>query len=221
MSFDVNRALNLISDFLRRWATQLGEISERASGVFEVFSTVLVLLVLRRNGFKVEAQNLRNNVFVAKRGVRGDPNNYSFFTAERNTARYEIRQNQYIRGCHQGFYLINEDIVIMNEDSLQRTFVSQNNVVTFVSCKHLSCYPSLIADFIGEVHEIQHFRLQSRITYRHPPALLMTSGSITGGGQNLRDSLQRFRGYNIRIFGSLTPSFSNRSIRQFLRGWQI
>lgn len=221
MSFNVSRAVNLINAFLQRWATQLGEIGERASGVFEVFSTVLVMLVLRRNGFRIVAQNLRNGVFVAKRGVWGDPNRFSFFTAERDTERYEIRQNQSIQGCHQGRYLINEDIVIMDEDSLQGTTVPHNNVKSFVSCKHLSCYPSLVADFIGEVHELQNFRLRSGVTHHNPPALLMTSGSITRGGQSLRNSIQRMRGYNVRIFGSLTPSAVNGSIQQFLRGWRI
>lgn len=220
MSFDVNLAVNLVNAFLQRWAAQLGEISERASGVFEVFSTVLVILALIRNGFRIDAQNLRNGVFVAKRGIWGDPNNFSFFTAERDTEKYEIRENQFIRGCHQGFYRINEDIVIMDEDSLQGSLVSHNNVVAFASCKHLPCYPSLIADFIGEVHELQHPRLRSGRTPQHSPALLMTSGGVTSGGQNLRDSLQRRR-YNVRIFGSLTPSMSNSSIQQFLRGWQI
>ena len=221
MSFDVNRAVHLINAFLQRWAAQLGEIGERASGAFEVFSTILVMLALRRNGFRINAQNLNNGVFVAKRSVRGNPDRYSFFTAERDAKKYEIRQNQSILGCHQGSYVINEDIVIMDEDSLQGTAVSHNNVASFVSCKHLSCFPSLIADFIGEVHELQYSRLQLRRTHAHPPALLMTSGSVTRGGRDLRDSLQRLRGYNVRIFGTLTPSLSNRSIWQFLRGWRI
>lgn len=221
MSFDVNRAVNLVNAFLQSWATQLGEIGERASGVFEVFSTILVMLSLRRNGFKIQAQNVRNGVFVAKRSTMGDPNRYSFFTAERDTERYEIRQNQSIQGCHQGFYTINEDIVIMRQDSLQKRLVSHSEVVTFASCKHLSCFPSLIADFIGEVHELQYSRLRFGRTHQHPPALLMTSGSITRGGRDLRNSLERLRRYNIGIFGSLTPSLSNRFIRRFLTSWRI
>lgn len=221
MVFDKDRALNSINAFLRRWATELGEIGERASGVFEVFSTMVIILGLERNNFKIEAQNLRNGVFVAKRSVWGDPNQYSYFTAERDTESYEIRQNQFVMGCHQGFYTINEDIVILEHDSLRNRIVSHDKVVAFASCKHLPCFPSLIADFIGEVHELQYSRLQSGNPHLLPPALLLTSGSITIGGQNLMNSLQRLRGYNIKIFGSLTPSQSNQSIRQFLTTWRI
>ena len=221
MVFDKDRAVELVNAFLQSWATQLREISERASGVFEVFSTMLVMLGLRRNGFRIDARNLRNGVFVAKSSVRGDPANYSFFSAERKTERYEIRQNQNVRGCHQGYYTINEDIVIMQQNSLVGRTVSHSKVVSFASCKHLSCFPSLIADFIGEVHELQYSRLQSGSVHHLPPALFLTSGSITKGGRNLMDSLQRLRGYNVRIFGSLTPSYSNQSIRQFLTNWQI
>ena len=221
MVFDKNRAVDLINDFLQRWATQLGEIGKRDYGAFEAFSTMLVVLGLKKNRFKIHAQNLRNGVFVAKRFVWGHPNDFSFFTAQRDSESYEIRQNQYVRGCHSGFYTINEDIVIMERDSLQGRIVNHNKVVSFASCKHLSCFPSLIADFIGEVHELQYLRLQPRGADNLPPALLLTSGSITKGGHDHRNSLQRLRRYNIMIFGGLTPSYSNRSIRQFLTTWQI
>lgn len=221
MTFDKDRAVDLINDFLRSWATQLGEIGKRACGVFESFSTMLIMLGLKRNRFKIRAHNLRNGVFVVKRSTQGDPNKYSFFTAQRDSESYEIRQNQDVRGCHQGFYKINEDIVIMEQDSLGGRSVSHNKVVAFASCKHLPCFPSLIADFIGEVHELQYSRLQSSIVRQHPAALLLTSGSITKGGQNLIDSIQRLRGYNVMIFGGLSPSYQNRSIRQFLGAWQI
>ena len=221
MAFDKDRAVDLINRFLQTWSTQLGDIAERASGVFEAFSTMLVVLGLRRNGFKINAQNLRNGMFVVKRSYSGDPNNYSFFTAERDSESYEIRQNQDVRGCHQGFYKINEDIVVMEQNSLVGRIVSHSQVAAFASCKHLSCFPSLIADFIGEVHELQYSRLQSGTVPQLPPALLLTSGSITRGGQDLKNSLQRLRGYNTRIFAGLTPSYSNQSIRQFLTSWQI
>jgi hypothetical protein len=221
MSFDKDRAVNFTNAFLHRWATQLKDISERASAVFEVFCAMLVILALERNGFKIQAQNLRNGLFIAKRSVWGDPNIFSFFTAGRSTEIYEVRQNQFVKGCHQGFYVINEDIVIMEQHSLRGTTVPHDKVIAFASCKHLSCFPTIIADFIGEVHELQHFRLISGPPHQLPPALLLTSGAITRGGRDLMNSLQRLRGYNIRIFGSFTPSQSNHSIRQFLATWQI
>jgi len=221
MAFDKDLAVDLVNAFLQRWATEIGEVGERASGVFEVFCTMVVVLGLERNGFEIQAQNLRNGIFVAKRSVWGSPNNYSFFSAKRNTEDYEIRQNQFIQGCHQGFYTTNEDIVVMEESSLVRETVTHQNVTSFASCKHLPCFPSVIADFIGEVHELQYSRVQSGHPHQCPPALLLASGSITAGGRDLMNSLQRLRGYNVMIFGSLTPSRSNQSVRRFLSAWRI
>jgi len=114
--------------------------------------------------------------FCIKTGSRGYPWNFSRIVVSKGNEAAELHMNLMVRSAHDdGVYCVDVGVAkcnsIPNEKPMTTwTCVDNTHLLTFAEVKKLVVYPMLLAQFLGEVHEIKPAFLTSN-GFLHPPHL--------------------------------------------------
>jgi len=205
--------------------TQIGQSIFRATMLnriwqgFMAFCMCIIAEAFRRRGYTVNPQNYAHG-FLFKCFPSGDPNNYSYFTADRGNEHYEIRLSVSAQNLMYHGLKLNLDVVVINMNSINQDGIvdSHNDLVAFAECKNLRGFPELVATLEGMVYELQRTRLyrdsQTNYNYRIPCCLL-----LSGSGLSIQHMDRRYQSKNtsLRIFESLQPG--GHAVTSFINSW--
>jgi hypothetical protein len=150
----------------------------------------------KANGFSVKAIHPKGkSYFAVKTSTRGDPWNFSRFTATKNNKTIELHMNVLVRSAHdRGIYCVDVGVVkdhaIPAEKPKKKWRCLKNSdLVTFGEAKKLVVYPMLLAQFIGIVHEIKPWFLGCGVRKRpHPAPVLIALGHFSGNSGQIVSS---------------------------------
>lgn len=211
----VDRIKDRISSFLTTHRTETEEIASKISNIFEAFCFVLFVLHYEREGLKPKVENLTpDNIFKFRFSTAGYPWNFSYFSVRRHEENdevlFEVRHNQQVVGHYvevdtgsdekPGLFAL--DIAVIKPDGLpnppmgtkytnERTYVLNDDLITFGESKKLVAYPMLLASFYGVVHELRPEFLEGSLLpssfdlYPHPFPVLFTADFLTKGTKNV------------------------------------
>lgn len=210
---------NAVNDFLAQIGQSIFRIDilNRVWKAFMAFCMCIIAEAFRQRGYTITPQNCANG-FIFKCFPAGDPDNYSYFTVEKGSERYEIRLNIDAQNFQYNSLRLNLDVAVIRANSLgfNKIVDSQNDLITFAECKNLRGFPELVATLEGIVYELQRARLRpnSLANFRIPCCLL-----LSGSGRSILYMDRRFqkRNMSIRIFESLQPG--SLAVISFIRNW--
>jgi len=214
-----SRFENAVDNFLAQIGQSIFRITtlNRIWKAFMAFCMCIITEAFRRRGYTITPQNCAGG-FLFKCFPAGDPDNYSYFTAEKGSERYEIRLSIDAQNFQYSSLKLNLDVAIIRANSIgsNRIVDSQNDLITFAECKNLRGFPELVATLEGIVYELQRARLHrnSLANFRIPCCLL-----LSGSGRSILYMDRRYQNRNmsIRIFESLQPG--SRAVISFIRNW--
>jgi len=196
--------------FERRHSVAFSHMSSRQSSILELGAIVGVQEHYRSNGFQIRVENPHQaGRFFVKLSSRGDPWKYSRIIVTKGKITAELHMNLVVEGAHdKGRYCVDVGIVNPNrvprkKPQLKWTCLPNNRLISFVEVKRLVIYPMLLAQFIGEVHEIAPQFLGCRKVYRcdryrHLPATLIALGHFSANSSEIKESFHK-RGYQVHI----------------------
>ncbi|MBK9751369.1 MAG: hypothetical protein IPO91_32005 [Chloroflexi bacterium] len=215
-----------IGDFLQSHRSKTQEIASKLSNIFEAYCYVLFVLHYEQEGLKPRIENLTpDKQFKFRFSTAGHPWNFSYFSVRRadneDEVLFEIRHNQQVAGHYvkmdekseEDIGLFALDVAVVKPGALprlamgtkrngERTYVTNNALITFGEAKKLVAYPMLIASFYGVVHEIRPVFLEKATQdeefekFPHPYPILFTSDFLTRGTKNI---LKTFEDRQLRV----------------------
>lgn len=212
---------DLISFFSDRQA-DLRSFGSTVNQTFEAFVFASVIQWYRDSGWQVRIINPRNPLtkhfdFRLKFSTRGEPRNFSYALAVKDSASIQIRhQLRVATSSHEegvGTYAnICLDVAVIEDENLSayKTFSALPNkhLVTFGEAKHMSAFAELLVGFIGLVHELQPYRLKKVRNPKkqlkkgnHVAPFLFVSGLLYNTAKGLEATFIK-RGFDVDIYSS-------------------
>jgi hypothetical protein len=181
------------------------------------YSLCLVAEAFRSRHYNVSPRN-HSAGFRFKCYTRGDPNQCSYFTAQKGSDNFEIRLSVDSQNLTYHGLKLNLDVVVVRQSSINTDLVvdAEQDLVAFAECKNLHGFPELVAGFEGMIYELTRRRLYGGSLSTFPiPACLFLSQS----GHSILFMDRRFQSKNLsmRIFDSLQPG--SPSVQTFIRSW--
>jgi hypothetical protein len=156
-----------VAQDLGAYLTQYGQVLNTAFNTYaQRFEAYCFLEEIRRLKAAGLAPVLRNpggaKYVVLKFYTRGRPSKYSHAEFGVRGEAIEMHHNLKVRSFHAGlpgatdpepgFHL---DLAFIRADSIvEDKWVSSEDLLSFVECKHMPAFPELIASFLGLVHEV-------------------------------------------------------------------
>jgi hypothetical protein len=206
-----------VDNFLNQLSQiRVGDL-ERIWKAFMAYSLCIIVEAFRRRGYTV---NPMNHVmgFRFKCFPRGDPNNYSYFLAQKGADSFELRLSVDARNIRWSSLTLNLDVVVIHQNSIRVDNVVDSNqdLIAFAECKNLRGFPELVATFEGMVYELQRTRLypNSKNNFRIPACLLLSQSGLS---IQFMDRHFQHRNVSMRIYDFLQPG--NPSISNFIQTW--
>lgn len=241
---------NKVHDFLAMHRTEATQVASSLPHVFEAICYVLVLRYFESDGYRVEARRLIDGKFRFKYNTNGDPWNYSYFVVLRQDPATnicvpiaEVWHNQLVAGswCKAidldgEVPLFAADVAVVRPNSVPtedrpkrrkgipqpkpRTWVRNEDLLTFGEAKCLVAYPMLLAQFFGIVHEIKPAFLEDRASNDEAPLLypiLFTDNILTKGAKKVILSFVN-RGLTISVVPNVSLAKEEELIELMRKG---
>lgn len=206
-----------VDAFLRQLGqARTGNLS-RVWQAFMAYAMCIVIQAFQRRGYKISPMNSTSG-FRFKCFPRGEPDDYSYFRAQKETESLEIRLNVDARNRRWNSMTLNLDILVISENSIgvDNIVDSGRDLVSFAECKNLRGFPELVAAFEGMTYELQRTRLYSNnpSNFRIPACLLLSQA-----GRSIQFMNRRYQNRNmsLKIFDFLQPG--NPNIQHFIQTW--
>lgn len=222
----VDRIKDRISSFLTDHRTETEEIASKVSNIFEAYCYVLFVLHYEQEGLKPKAENLTpDNIFKFRFSTAGHPWNFSYFSVRQNDdtdeVLFEVRHNQQVVGHFvevdpdsdekPGLFALDTAVIkpgglpnppMGTRRTTERTYVLNDDLITFGEAKKLVAYPMLLASYYGIVHELRPEFLDGSTLpagfelHPHPFPILFTADFLTKGTKNV---LKTFEDRQLRV----------------------
>lgn len=194
--------------FLRRNRRKFSSINRNQSKFLQLAVTVAAAEHYRANGYSIRVENPRESPtqFVVKSGARGYPWNFSRFVLERDRTSFEAHMKLLVGSAHdEGKYCVDLGVTKLGavpEKKPGATWecVKNKNLITFAEVKNLVVYPTVLAQFLGIVHELK----PAFIGGRTPPGFIQNSHMLPALA-----SLGNFAGNSSKI----VAAYKRRNIR--------
>lgn len=221
--FELDSAINEMKNFITNNKSELTNIAEKASLVFQSYCYILTTKYFERRGYTIALANKDSEIFKLKNGPAGDPNNFSYFRIFYNSRQlFDLRINLSVYGFDDDIdadtAAFSLDIAIIKPKSVPKSkhpvygyTVKNKNLITFFSVKHMYGSPELLATFSGSVLMVSPKFLDIKETretlFLHhkkivPYPSLLLSGDIGINGKKVIESYKR-KNYKISVIGNV------------------
>lgn len=229
---DINDLQNDVEGFLRKHRSTLFRHAKRISDYFEMACFNYLVKYYEGLGYTTTPTNLKKQKFRYKCSTQGDPNNFSYFTIEKNDDKFEIHHNINISSAHgEGIFTTPDmSVVLPNSTKEYENFYNSStkyyycpndSLITFFESKNFNPFPELQFSFIGVVNELKPSCLSKQriITSDHIAPSLLMSGKANDHNMRIGESLQDR--YDINIISDLfsvgNAKFGKYSIAKYRR----
>lgn len=224
-----------IVDFLETNSLALGHIATTLAQMFEVLCFVSYIKHYQNCGYKLVPKNLYNNSFRFKHSTKGYPWNFSFFVAMKDDKEiFEVRHNLTVAGkwrtgtSYDALFALDVAVIEVNsvpsseQNGKRRYHVENRALITFGEAKRMKPYPTLLAHFIGLVHEVSPQFLDNKdiipkfFSEEHPNPTLFTNSEFTFGTKNVMETFNNRR-FRVNVLEKVNRTFLSQIARNLSR----
>lgn len=214
--FDQSETIKDLQNFFKNEKANLDSFGHKVNQTFEAYTFAETVKWYKNHGWVTMIRNPIKNkveVFKLKFNTRGAPQKYSYVLCEKGEDRCQIRHGLRLSTTSHSYKNkfsanICSDVAVVQDVDL--TFYSTDTalpneyVLSFGEVKHMSAFAELIANFIGQVHELQPKKLRKIRTRSwkqgdHIAPFLNVSGHLNGTAKGVEETIKK-RKFDIDIY---------------------